>query len=136
MYYKVCFKCGGLKPITEFYKHKAMADVRVNKCKECNKVDVKSNRKSKIEYYREYDRESGNRQKDGYVKEYRSRNPIKYNCHTILNNAIRDGKINKKPCEVCGNDKAVANHDDYSKPMDVRWLCQAHHMQWHAENGE
>lgn len=136
MHSKICFKCGELKLITEFYKHKAMADGYVNKCKECNKIDVRSNRKSKIGYYREYDRDRGNRQGEEYLKDYRSKNPNKYRCHNIVNNAIRDGKMNKLPCEICGNEKSVAHHDDYSRPIEVRWLCQAHHMQWHAENGE
>jgi hypothetical protein len=43
---KVCFKCNAKKSINDFYKHKAMADGHLNKCKECNKVDVKK------DYYR------------------------------------------------------------------------------------
>lgn len=44
---------------------------------------------------------------------------------------IRRGKINREPCEVCGS-KAEAHHDDYSKPLQVKWLCRKHHMKLHA----
>jgi len=46
---KKCFKCGIEQPLKEFYAHKQMADGHVNKCKNCNKLDVKKDyyRKSK-----------------------------------------------------------------------------------------
>ena len=50
-----------------------------------------------------------------------------------LNNAIRDGRIQRGPCEICGaTEKVHGHHDDYSKPLDVRWLCEQDHLLWHA----
>lgn len=53
---KKCFKCNKEKPLQEFYKHKEMSDGHVNKCKDCNKVDVRKNYTKNKNYYQEYDR--------------------------------------------------------------------------------
>lgn len=45
--------------------------------------------------------------------------------------AIKDGTLIRKPCEVCGDEKVDGHHDDYSKPLDVRWLCRKHHILEH-----
>lgn len=133
---KQCFKCGEVKCLSEFYKHNGMADGHLNKCKNCTKNDASSHRSENIEKIREYDRKRGNRQGPDYVKNYRSKYPNKYKAHVMVNNAVRDGKLFSEPCEICGNVKSVAHHDDYLKPLNVRWLCCAHHSQWHAMNGE
>lgn len=135
---KQCFKCGEVKSLADFYKHKMMADGHVNKCKECNKKDVRKNRKSKVEHYRHYDRSRGNRQEAEYYKDYRKKYPRKYKAHNIINNAIRDGRLKKEShCSNCGSDFSVhAHHDDYKFPMTIRWLCAACHKEWHDKNGE
>lgn len=39
------------------------------------------------------------------------------------------GRLVRKPCEACGSEKSQAHHDDYSKPLDVRWFCFKHHRE-------
>lgn len=52
-----------------------------------------------------------------------------------LKRGIRGGYVLKAPCEVCGTDENVeAHHDDYMRPLDVRWLCRTHHGEHHRMN--
>lgn len=53
--------------------------------------------------------------------------------HKVVGNAVKDGRLVKKPCECCGDEKAEAHHDDYSKPLDVRWLCRKCHKKHHLD---
>ncbi len=54
--------------------------------------------------------------------------PQKMLARSRLRMAILRGDIVKQPCEVCGK-KAEAHHDDYSKPLEVRWFCHQHHRE-------
>ena len=57
--------------------------------------------------------------------------------HTLVQGAIRRGEL-KRPlvCESCGLIRATwAHHDDYLKPLEVRWLCKPCHGRWHSLNG-
>jgi hypothetical protein len=138
---KKCFKCNENKELTEFYRHKEMSDGHVNKCKDCNKQDVIINRKSKLQYYREYDkkRNSLEHRKIKSIEKcsnYRKENPKKYKAHSLVNSSIRNGKLKKpKICESClSQSKLNAHHDDYDKPLSVRWLCSPCHSEWHKYN--
>lgn len=51
-----------------------------------------------------------------------------------LHTELRAGRIVRKVCEKCGGDKTQAHHDDYSKPLDVRWLCPKHHAEHHRND--
>lgn len=137
---KTCFKCQQSKPQTEFYKHAAMADGRLGKCKECAKADVIRHRQENWERVRAYDRLRASqphrvatraRVVGGYVEKY----PGRIKANNAVNNAVRDGRLKRQPCWVCG-EKAVAHHPDYDRPLDVVWLCQPHHKQAHALIGD
>jgi hypothetical protein len=66
---------------------------------------------------------------------WRKRHPKRYLAHLTVQNAMRLGVIERKPCEVCGDPKTDAHHPDYSRPLDVQWLCRRHHKQLHAKGG-
>jgi len=58
----------------------------------------------------------------------REKYPEKYRARTAVSNAIRDGKLLREPCSGCGKTGRIhAHHDDYSKPLDVVWLCEMCH---------
>lgn len=46
-----------------------------------------------------------------------------------LNKALKKGVVISKPCH-CGK-KAEAHHDDYTKPLEIKWLCRTHHANYH-----
>ena len=133
---KTCFKCDKEKPLSDFYRHSEMADGHLNKCKSCTKRDTKKNRRRRLEYYRAYDRMRGNRQSAEYRARYKDDAPGKAKARHAVSNAIRDGLIARHSCEICGSPRTHGHHDDYLKPLSVRWLCPGHHSQWHAINGE
>jgi hypothetical protein len=45
--------------------------------------------------------------------------------------AVKTGKLIKTPCQVCGELKVEGHHPDYSRPLDVVWLCRKHHNEIH-----
>jgi hypothetical protein len=129
---KQCFKCNQIKPISDFYKHKTMKDGHLNKCKECAKIDVRTDRRLS-ENARLYDRRRYRENIDRRISQtitvmiWNEQNPEAYKAHYLVSNAIRDGRLEKLPCVVCGDSNSHAHHDDYSKPLEVRWLCAKHH---------
>lgn len=72
-------------------------------------------------------------QKSKVIKRYFEKYPQKKLAKNITSNAIRDGKLIKQPCEICSEVKVQAHHDDYSKPLEIRWLCVKHHNEYHKQ---
>jgi len=138
---KKCFRCGRSLPLSRFYKHPQMADGHLNKCKDCTKSDARKTRRARIEYYREYDLNRSSlphrvRARLRYHKEYVSTYPDRKVAHSAVSNAIRDGRLTRKACEICGAESVHAHHDDYSRPLDVRWLCPVCHARVHLDMRE
>jgi hypothetical protein len=137
LFEKRCFKCGEIKNLSAFYPHKQMADGHLNKCIDCTKADVRLNRRTS-DRSREYDRQRNGTEKRKQLwkekgRKYRTNYPEKCKAHDKLNNALAKGRLVRMACEVCGNEKSQAHHDDYSKPLEVRWLCALHHARHHAQ---
>lgn len=134
---KKCIGCGMLKDISEYHKHPGMTDGHINKCKECVRKYSKENRLARLPAVQEQDRiRSKLKRQSGVqynkVTEWRNNNPEKYLAQTAVGNAIRDGRLTKLPCVVCGSIENIhGHHDDYSRPLDVVWLCPFHHGERH-----
>lgn len=145
---KTCKNCGIEKPLTEYYAHKSMLDGHLNKCKSCVRLRVLKNTKENSEYYKQYDKkramlpnrvearekyaktEKGKEAAKRARKKYMELNPLRRSAHIAVGNAIRDGKLQKLPCFICGA-IAEAHHPDYGRPLDVVWLCKTHHQETH-----
>lgn len=136
---KQCFKCGVTKAVDAFYKHSRMKDGHLNKCISCTKNDVSNHRLENIERIRSYDRMRSSmpsrkqKLKQNFEK-WRDAHPLERKAQIIVGNAIQRQKLKKQPCFVCGETKVDAHHPDYSRPLDVIWLCRPHHIKLHAEH--
>lgn len=137
---KKCIRCGEVLPLDRFYSHPAMRDGHLNKCIECTKEDAKAHRIANPEHYKEYESKRGGGEKrkrlnSTHVKKWREGNPEKYRAQNAVNNAVRDKKITKPTeCQICGKAyRLIAHHRDYSKPLDVLWICQKCHRDLHHE---
>jgi hypothetical protein len=66
--------------------------------------------------------------------QWKANHPDRRTAHVQLGNAIARGDVTPWPvCAVPECDKKPeAHHPDYASPLDVVWLCRAHHMQAHA----
>jgi hypothetical protein len=134
---KSCFRCREHKPVEEFYVHAAMSDGRLNKCKACCRADAIANRNKRIDYYRDYDRmrtktEERRLKCAAQLRLHRRRNPLKTAARAAVSRAVMSGALVRGPCEVCGCKQVDGHHDDYSRPLDVRWLCRVHHLMAHG----
>jgi hypothetical protein len=134
---KNCFKCGELKPLERFYRHSRMGDGHLNKCIDCTIKDVREHygrtRTKRLEYERERaKRPERQRQLCKASQRRKELHPEQRAAHVAVGNALSRGDLVKGPCEVCGTtEKVQAHHDDYSEPLQVRWLCVMDHKRLH-----
>ena len=135
---KTCFKCGEVKPSTEYYPHKQMGDGLLGKCKECSKKDAAAHRNANLEKTREYDRKRARNPERianalVQMRRWRSEDVRRSAAHNAVARAIKSGEIVKCPCCICGSEKSMAHHESYDLPLDVVWYCQPHHKARHKQ---
>ena len=147
---KSCKCCEHVLPLTEFHKHKGFKDGHRSVCKVCVRVknkeyyeENKEEHKKRVLRWREKNREKyeeGVKRASIVHKErkrvYAARYPHKVKAGKLLGYAIYKGQIKKsQQCQLCGakNEKIVGHHFDYSKPLEVTWLCECCHKYIHRK---
>ncbi len=156
---KICKDCGIKKPLDEFHRNVGRADGHVNSCKICrrnywanrpkgiNQANAKRWRDEnpeKAKFSTKRWRKKNPKKIMLQSKQWRKENPEKMReirrrhckkypertkARNAVSNAIRDGYLQRMPCEVCGEPKSQGHHQDYNKPLDVIWLCAEHHRE-------
>lgn len=63
---------------------------------------------------------------------YKKKKKDKVNAQSCIYRALKKNKIFKLPCELCGESKVEAHHEDYKHPLIVIWLCRQCHSKIHT----
>ena len=137
---KACCDCKELKSLSLFGSDKRKPDGHTYNCRVClrkywalfkRKPETLAQvKKSKSNYYQR------NKKKINELGKKRDHLPSeipKELARWRLQTHVKRGKIKKLPCQTCGNPKSQGHHPDYSKPLDVLWLCSTHHMLQHRK---
>ena len=104
-----------------------MSDGHLNKCKECNRKDSALQLEKNKLNPEWLEKEKERVRKKQLAKKGHPKTLI----YAEVKRMIHGGEIIKKPCEVCGKEKAQGHHEDYAKPYDLVWLCVRHHQDRH-----
>lgn len=150
-----CKQCQESNPL-EFYKSNKTL------CKNCIKKRARKYREENIEKVKAYDRNRPNHKErvennSKRVKAMKDENPEKYKkviiepkarwvgqnkekrkAHGAINNKLRAVNIKSDLCQLCGktNTAIEGHHFDYSRPLDVTWLCKRCHGLAHRAMNE
>lgn len=107
---KQCTKCGVAQPLEAFSKRAKSWDGVQSCCKRCSSA-----------YWKEYN--PVHREQISY----RQSNPARYRAHNAVESALKTGRLQSQNCELCSISISCAHHHNYSKPLDVSWLCPSCH---------
>jgi len=86
---------------------------------------------------------SNSKGKDNHFHRGSEKTAKKKRTQHLAEKAVKKGILNNPGiCSQCKSESTFrdgrtgiqAHHDDYDKPLDVRWLCQKCHYEWHKHN--
>lgn len=120
------------RQLSREYKEKNRDKVRAYN-KKYREDNIDAIRKRERDYHKRY-RELHRAEHNASSARQRQKFPNETKVRSMANHAIRDGKLTRQPCEVCGEKQTQAHHDDYNNPLEVRWLCVKCHNEWHRYN--
>lgn len=129
---KKCSKCGVDKPLEEYYVANSKKGFgRRRECKSCHLL-VRRTEEFRVGARKRLKKWKSKNPGAVYksVRKWRDENREKLRAHSLVNYALKVGKITKERCVECGS-KAEAHHPDYGKPYEVIWLCRKHHSEKH-----
>lgn len=146
-----CRKCLELKDESEFYPSNITG--RAKHCKACRDAYMREYHKKNYEKRKVQARERMRRWRENnpekarkatteayskradkirdYQKEKYKVNQRQIVARRIAGNAKKRGLLKEQPCHICGATKVEMHHDDYDKPLDVKWMCPKHHKRHH-----
>lgn len=102
---KTCMGCHETKPLEAFYRNRLGLAGRQSRCKPCFRLQLEA--------------------PENYPQRKAARDAVRH--------AVRSGRLTRPShCSACGREAyAHGHHDDYAKPLDVRWLCKPCHEEHH-----
>lgn len=138
--YWKCGTCREWRRSSEYYSDKRTPNGLKSSCKECHLACSLRTRNSDLA--RESNRLHMARARQKDPEKFRERDRLrkrpvdeKVRARSLLNGAVQCGRINKpQTCESCGvMGRITAHHENYSKPLDVKWLCYECHGALHRK---
>jgi hypothetical protein len=126
---KPCTQCKIVKPLAEYYRDPRTSDRRMYICKACHKERMHIRQRLRFSYIQEYERRRSKTPKRQHsrqatAKAWDKKHPDGYRAHYTARNAVRDGRLKKGPCVLCGATRNVhGHHKNYAEPLNITWLC-------------
>lgn len=147
---KQCKKCLRTLSVESFPIHSG--EYRRGTCRECLAAyhlayERRPEQRLKQKEYRLNNRPLFNKYNSAYRKanrekctaatrERRKAVPGMNRAHLAVMRAVRKGVLVRLPCQVCGKTPTHGHHEDYSRPLDVIWLCHKHHKAIHSRESQ